>query len=200
MATRFGADRCWNVAQTDADETAETILATTGGHGVDVAFEVCGVRQAVGQGVRALRIGGRYLIAGLVSPGSDLGLDGNQLTRKCLTVKGIHNYRPEHLGRALRFLDEHAQDFPYDELVGTTFGLDQIDRAVEVAASAKFIRVGIRPNTALTKSSDERANTTTRFRSAGIPPRPVADAAGHDVLLPVLLHRPADLGLGHKGH
>lgn len=145
MATRFGADRCWNVARTGPDETAEAILGLTGGHGVDVAVEVCGAREAVGEGVRALRIGGRYLIAGLVSPGNDLGLDGNQLTRKCLSIKGIHNYRPEHLGEALRFLDEHARDYPYDELVGATFGLERINEAVEVAASGEFIRVGIVP-------------------------------------------------------
>ena len=44
--------------------------------------------------VSALRVGGRYLIAGMVTPGCDLGIDGNLLIRKCLTVKGIHNYRP----------------------------------------------------------------------------------------------------------
>ena len=143
MAANFGADQCWNVARADADQTHEAILGLTGGHGVDLALEVCGSAQAVGQGVRALRIGGRYLIAGLVSPGSDLGLDGNQLTRKCLTLKGIHNYRPEHLGKALRFLEEHAGHYPYAELVGMTFSLDQINQAVEAAASAKFIRVGV---------------------------------------------------------
>ncbi len=67
-----------------------------------------------------------------------------QLTRKCLTIKGIHNYKPEHLGKALRFLETHWQKYPYAELVGRTFPLSQINEAVRVGASSRYIRVGIR--------------------------------------------------------
>ena len=81
----------------------EQILGGTDGRGVDAAFEVCGSAQAVPPALDALRIGGRYLIAGLVMPDSALGVEGNQITRKCLTIKGIHNYSPEHLGEAVRF-------------------------------------------------------------------------------------------------
>jgi len=69
-----------------------------------LALEVRGSPDAVTQAVRVLRIGGRYLIAGLVTPGSDLALDGNLLTRHCLTVKGIHNYHPDHLAASGEFI------------------------------------------------------------------------------------------------
>ncbi len=143
LARRFGADGCWNVAAADAGQTAQYVLEQTGGRGADVAFEVCGARQAVLEAVDALRIGGRYLIAGLVTPGSDLGLDGNQLTRKCLTLKGIHNYHPRHLGQALQFLQQHAASYPYAELVGAAFPLERINEAVQAAASGAFVRVAI---------------------------------------------------------
>ena len=95
------------------------------------------------QAVSALRVGGRYLIAGMVSPGCDLDLDGNTLTRKCLTVTGIHNYRPEHLGTALRFLERHSARYPFEAMVGRTFPMTEINEAIDVAASGDHIRVAI---------------------------------------------------------
>lgn len=145
MAAAFGATLCLNLKELGVGEAAARLRERTGGHGVDVAFEVSGAEAAVAQAVDALRLGGRYLIAGLVTPGGDLGMQGNQVTRGCLTIKGIHNYRPEHLGQALRFLDECSARYPYDRLVGETFSLDRIGEAVETAISGRYIRVAVRP-------------------------------------------------------
>ena len=145
LASRFGADLCINIGESSGEKTLSQIRSQTGGFGVDVAFEVCGARVAVAQAVEALRIGGRYLIAGLVTPGNDLGVDGNQITRKCLTMKGIHNYRPYHLGQALRFLEQRCGKFPYSELVGNIFPLAKINDAIRVASSGEYIRVAVRP-------------------------------------------------------
>ena len=143
LASRFGAHCCLNPKLLDDKEVLSQIDEQTDGYGVDVAFEVCGKTSAAGQAVEALRIGGRYLIAGMVNPGSDLGIDGNQLIRKCLTVKGIHNYKPDHLGQALSFLDKYFRKYPFAELVGRRFSLDEINEAIRVAASGKHLRVGI---------------------------------------------------------
>ena len=115
------------------------------GRGVDVAFEVCGAAQAVPEGVQALRIGGRYLIAGLVTPGSNLGVEANHLTRKCLTIKGIHNYRPAHLERALAFLSAQWQTLPFRSLVREVYPLNQVNQAIQAALSGEAIRVALRP-------------------------------------------------------
>ena len=144
LASRFGAHCCLDVKQSSSEDVLSEINRRTDGYGVDVAFEVCGEKAVATQAVDALRIGGRYLIAGLVMPGSDLGIDGNQVTRKYLTIKGIHNYKPEHLGKALRFLEKHWQKYPYAELLGQTFPLFQINEAVQLSVSSKYIRVGIR--------------------------------------------------------
>ncbi len=144
LAAQFGATLCLNLNELSSEQALAQIHQRTGGYGVDVAFEICGVKTAITQGVEALRIGGRYLIAGLVTPGSDLGIEGNQLTRKCLTIKGIHNYKPKHLGEALKFLEKCSSKYPYTELVGETFSLSDINEAVAVAASGKYIRVGIK--------------------------------------------------------
>lgn len=145
IASRFGADVCLNATDYTTDEQVAALRDLGGGHGVDVAFEVCGNPVVVEPAVRALRIGGRYLLAGLVTPGSHLGIDANLLTRGTLTMKGIHNYHPDHLAQALRFLEQHAHHYPYNEIVGATFPLDEINEAVQAAASGKHVRVAVCP-------------------------------------------------------
>ena len=142
-ASRFGADACFNSSECTTEELTASIRSLSGGHGVDVAVEVCGNQSVVDQAVKSLRIGGRYLIAGLVTPGSHLDIDGNQLARNYLTVKGIHNYHPDHLSKALDFLEKHSHKYPYADLVGARFPLNEINEAIEVANSGKYIRVAI---------------------------------------------------------
>ena len=144
LAKRFGATACINLSQDTDDDLAATARDLTDGRGVDVAFEVCGQTDAVASAIGALRTGGRYLIAGLVMAGSRFELDGNQLTRKVLTLKGIHNYAPKHLGQALQFLAACADKYPYGDIVGKTFGLDQINDAVAEAATGRHVRVAVR--------------------------------------------------------
>ena len=142
-ARNFGADRCLNVRDVSEKEMSSVVLEETDGRGVDVAFEVCGLAAAARQAASALRIGGRYLIAGMVTPGCDLGIDGNLLTRKCLTITGIHNYRPEHLGTAIRFLETNSTRYPFESMVGRTFPMEDINEAIDAAVSGDHIRVAV---------------------------------------------------------
>ena len=145
LAERFGADVLVDLRKMSGPEFLSVVSESTGGRGADVAIELCGVKEAAPLAIQALRTGGRYVVAGLVSPGSDFVLDGNTLTRKTLTIKGIHNYHPEHLGKAVRFLEMNSGKYPYGELVGEIFPLEQINEAVAIAATGKYIRIGIRP-------------------------------------------------------
>lgn len=146
MAKRFGATEIVNMKTVPFEKMKEKILQTTDSRGADVVIEVSGVKNVTRQAVELLRIGGRYLIAGLVTPGSMLDIDGNQVTRKYLTIKGIHNYRPDHLGQAIKFLEKHHTKYPFDELVGITFPLKEINEAMQESATGRFIRVGVKPN------------------------------------------------------
>jgi len=146
LARKFGADAALNTEHKSDQEIASLIRGQAPAPGVDAAFEVCGSSQAVLPAIQSLRIGGRYLIAGLVSPGSHFQLDGDQITRKCLTIKGIHNYKPRHLAQALQFLAKYACKYPYAAIVGETFPLNRINQALEAAASARYIRVAVTPS------------------------------------------------------
>lgn len=145
MARRFGADHCLCVRECSQDELASRIVSRCGGNGLDVVFEACGVRDAARVAVEVLDIGGRCLIAGLVTPGSVLDIDANKVVRKCLTIRGIHNYHPEDLHEAIQFVREQRSAYAFEEVVGTMFPLDRINEAMQEAASGRYIRVGVRP-------------------------------------------------------
>ena len=141
----FGADIGLNVADMSAEDTITAIRDATQGRGVDAAFEVCGALPAVPVALEALRIGGRYLIAGLVFPGTDFTVSGDQLIRKYITIKGIHNYAPEHLGEGIAFLEKHHAKYPYEKLVARQFSLSEINDAFEAAGSLEIVRVAVVP-------------------------------------------------------
>lgn len=144
LAKKFGAHHVLDASELAHESLVGAVRDLTSGRGADVAFEVCGAKEAIPVGLDALRIGGRYLIT-MVTPGNAVELDGNTLTRRCLTLHGIHNYTGEHLGEALRFLESVAEHYPYDEIVGRTFALDDIEEAVVVASSGQYVRVGVTP-------------------------------------------------------
>ena len=144
-AKDFGADISLNVAEMSAEDAVDVIRNATEGRGVDVAFEVCGALPAVPVALESLRIGGRYLIAGLVFPGTDFTVSGNQLIRKYITIKGIHNYGPENLAEGLAFLGKHHAKYPYEDLVARQFSLSDINEAFSAAASRAIVRVAVVP-------------------------------------------------------
>lgn len=112
---------------------------------VDLVVEACGQPEAVADGLRLLRPGGRYTLAGLVRPGPDLPLSGEQLVRRCLTVCGVHNYAPRHLDRAVQFLAEHHHHLPLADLVSPPWPLADIDAALDAAAGRDWSRVLLVP-------------------------------------------------------
>ncbi len=143
-ARSFGADACIDVSGLNAEEAAVCMAADTA-RGFDAVIEACGDPGAVPAAVEALRTGGRLCIAGIVSKGRMFSLDGDRVTRKCLTIRGIHNYRPEHLAAALDFIGETSETCPLGGIVGDTFPLSRIDEAFALAGTGRHLRVAVDP-------------------------------------------------------
>jgi putative phosphonate catabolism associated alcohol dehydrogenase len=138
MAARFGVTAV-NVQMPDSD----ALEAAAGG--VDAVIEVTGSGAAVRQGVRLLRPGGLYVLAGLVHPNSALEFTGEELIRKCLTVTGVHNYAPKHLDEAVEFIGSTWGRYPYEDLVSRPFNLAELPAALHVARRGNWHRVAVRP-------------------------------------------------------
>jgi putative phosphonate catabolism associated alcohol dehydrogenase len=145
MARKFGADHVLDISAMDEKILVETVRDLCPPDGVDVGIEVCGVPEAVPTGIQMLRIGGRYIIGGLVNPGDDFTIDGNQILKKWITLKGVHNYHPRHLVQALDFVMGNRNRFPFRKIVDSRFSLDQLDEAFAKAADNTVLRAAIVP-------------------------------------------------------
>lgn len=134
LGLRFGVDQAFEPG------------SGTGALGeADVVIEVCGNPSALLEGIAWLRPAGRYVIAGLVNPGSQVTLDAHELLRKCLTVVGVHNYHPRHLIQALAFVVANGHRFPFDDLVDGRYRLSEVGRAIEDAVAHRVLRAAIVP-------------------------------------------------------
>ncbi len=126
------------------DGAIQAILDGTD-EGVDAVFEVAGIKQLVPEGLKLLRPGGDYILVGLVHPDSDLGITAEQIIRKCIRIKGVHNYAPWHLDEAVAFLERNRAVFPFEKLVSSPFRLEDIENAIQEAQEQKWMRVSVKP-------------------------------------------------------
>ena len=111
--------------------------------GVDAVFEVAGAKEVVPQGVQMLRNGGYYGLVGLVHPDSALMVNAEVIIRKCLTLRGVHNYGPSHLEEAMEFLLRFADVLPFGDLVSPPVLLSRLEDAIDPAKSRRWLRVSV---------------------------------------------------------
>jgi len=138
LAERFGATHL-----ATPDDVGEVVKQATEGYGVDAAFEITGSPAAFADGLERLRIGGVYVLVGAVYTSPPVPVTVETLVRRQLTLRGVHNYAPEDLVAAVRFLDAERQ-YPFDEMVGRWYPLAEADRAFQEAAAITALRVGVR--------------------------------------------------------
>ncbi len=143
-ARAFGATHVVNPATTDAGGPSEALRDAAGERGFDVAIEVCGQPNVIPPTIDMLRIGGRFVIAGCVFPNATVELDMYPVITRLVSLIGLHNYAPEDLGAALRFLAAPGRRFPFDRVVARRYPLAEFDRALaEVQADKGILRVGV---------------------------------------------------------
>jgi alcohol dehydrogenase len=141
MARRFGAD----LALDPGDALADRVREAAQRDGVDVVIEVCGVAAALRDGLALLRVGGRYVVAGLVMPDSEVTLDADLIVRRWITIRGVHNYHPRHLVQALEFVAQARSRFPFRDLVQARFALPDVTAAFAEAADRSVVRAAVVP-------------------------------------------------------
>jgi alcohol dehydrogenase len=145
LARRFGAHHAIDLRDVAEAELAPRIRTLSEQDGADVVLEVCGNPAAVPVAIESLRVGGRCVLAGLVNPGSRFTVDGNDLIRKLVTIRGVHNYHPRHLVQAVDFVVDARDRFPFEELVDAVYRLSEINEAFAHAAERSVLRAAIVP-------------------------------------------------------
>jgi putative phosphonate catabolism associated alcohol dehydrogenase len=124
--------------------TAQRLRNETAG-GVDLVIEVAGSADAVTQGMAVVRPGGSYVWAGMVHPETALALSGEDVVKRCLRIRGVHNYAPSDLAVALKFLAETRREFPYEKLVSPPLPLERLDEAMALSRRRDWLRVAVKP-------------------------------------------------------
>lgn len=112
---------------------------------VDLVLEVTGSSAVIPDGIKALRPGGHYVWAGMVHPETKLDLTGEAVLRKCLTLRGVHNYAPRHLADGLDFLAANHTRLPFEKLTSAPLSLDRLNEGFDLTRSRQWQRVAIQP-------------------------------------------------------
>jgi L-iditol 2-dehydrogenase len=133
-ARALGADQA--VLAGNGSEVQE-VTATTGGRGLDVAFEVAGENAAVESAVAAVKPGGHVLLVGI--PSDDrTSFPASVARRKGLTLKLIRRMKHTY-PRAIRLVESGRLDVR--SLVTHTFPLEQAAEAFSLAARREGLKV-----------------------------------------------------------
>jgi alcohol dehydrogenase len=143
-ALRFGATR---VFPAEANELAAGVGEITHGRGADLVLELAGAAGTVQAALALARAGGTVVLAGTVAPVGAIGFDPENVVRRLLTIRGVHNYHPRDLATALRFLAGPGHDFPWPSLVVAEYPLEQADQAFAAAHAQPGVRVAVVPRT-----------------------------------------------------
>lgn len=130
-AEAFGADATINMAQLpEVEDRIARVQELTDGEGADVGLGLAGVPAAFIEGIELLRIGGRYIEIGNVTPGVEVQFDIARMTRRSVSVLPVIRYHPGMLKEALEFLSRNVDRLPLDHLLDAQYPLDRLEDAL----------------------------------------------------------------------
>lgn len=143
MAKAFGADVTINVEKMPQAQRLEMVRDLTRGVGADVVVEVCGSPDAVDEGMRMARVGGRYLLIGNINLDMAGQVDPGNAVRFSKTIVAVSVYQQWVIPRALDLLVRCKDRYPFDKIISHTFPLEEINAAMDFARTGQPIRVAL---------------------------------------------------------
>lgn len=111
--------------------------------GYAIALELSGAGEAVADLIAGAGTGGVVVLAGSVFDAPAVQVSAESIVRRLLTIRGVHNYRPEHLQDAVRFLERADHDL-FASLVGRTVPFADAAQALTTPATVGA-RIAVRP-------------------------------------------------------
>ncbi len=133
---RFGANQTFHIAGTE-DSAAAWPEA-------DIVFDMTGSPEVMKKGMDTLATGGVSVWIGAVYNEKPVQVDAQQVVRKLLQIRGLHNYNYEDFLHATVFIENNYQKYPYEALIEKEYSLDEIEEAFRYATHVKPVRVGIK--------------------------------------------------------
>jgi L-iditol 2-dehydrogenase len=146
LARDMGADAVVDLDATTADGRLARVMELTHHQGADVVVEAAGSPRAFEEGVRMARNGGAYVIAGHYTNTGDSTINAHEhINRKHLDIRGCWGSEAGHFLRALDALDRYAGEVPWARIGARTYGLDEINDALETAAALTIPKALVDP-------------------------------------------------------
>jgi L-iditol 2-dehydrogenase len=146
LARQMGADGAINIDTSAPEERLAQVMELTGGTGADVVIEAAGSARAFEEGLLLARNGGAYVIAGHYTNVGDSTVNAHEhINRKHLDIRGCWGSEVGHFLRALQMLERYHADVPWHLIGAETYGLGQINDALEVAASMAIPKALVDP-------------------------------------------------------
>lgn len=142
LARRFGAAA---VLAPGGTETVAAAVRSVGAAEVDIVIEASGSRAAVAGALQNVGVGGVVVLVGSVFETAAVPLDPEDVVRRLITVRGVHNYTPRDLADAVAYLVRRGAAHPFAELTGAHYPLGEIDGALAAAARGDAVRVAVDP-------------------------------------------------------
>ena len=139
LATQFNATHA-----ASPEELAKVNDESTDGYGCDIAMELTGSPDAVESLIPFTRMGGSIILVGSVFATRPVSVSAEQIVRRCLAIRGIHNYAPRHLNAALQVL-ESQRSLPFASLVNDWRPLSALEGLLGEPLPPNKLRIGIRP-------------------------------------------------------
>jgi len=123
------------------NETLDTLPSR-----VDIAFDMSGSPDAMEDGLNRLDVGGIAVWVGAVFKNRNINVNAENVVRKLISIKGLHNYNFEDFATAVAFVKKHHQTYPFKNIVSKEFNLTDAEQAFRYAMENKPLRVGININ------------------------------------------------------
>jgi len=134
--TKFGADEGYLFSNYPDQHTKPWPDA-------DIVFDMTGNADAMNAGIGLLALGGCAVWIGAVFPSKPVQINAEQVVRKLLTIRGLHNYNYDDFVNAALFVENNYRKYPFEELVEKEFKLHEVETAFGFANREKPVRVGI---------------------------------------------------------
>ena len=143
-ARRFGAEHAllWDAVP---EVFQRSLVEATGAAQFDVLLEFSGSSSATSTLCQLCDVGGRVILVGTVMPSPPVNFDPEAVVRRCMSIRGVHNYAPQDLEAAIEFLYQAQHRYPFADLVEKHFRLHDSEAAFAFALEHRPIRTAIRP-------------------------------------------------------
>lgn len=139
VSKRMGADAVLSLDEVkDANDRIAWVRDQTEGRGADVVIQAA-VINAVPEGLKMLRPGGRYVSVGV---GGRVNIAAESLPQQ-FTLFTVRSGEPRHWLQAIDFLASRGDRYPFEDMISASYSLDRVNEAMQAMAAFKVVKAVI---------------------------------------------------------